>query len=109
MRRVWDSGVIERAGATLDFWLKDLAALNTPENCAARLKGRVKEWATESLPAARAAYQDPATEKRIKPGTKLGDAYDNADMPVARQRMAQAGLRLAWVLNGALGEQGALE
>jgi hypothetical protein len=63
--------------------------------------GTPEDWATESLLAARDAYQDPTTGKRIKSGTKLGDAYYNANLPVARQRMAQAAARLAWVLNEA--------
>jgi hypothetical protein len=62
----------------------------TPEDCA-----------TESLLAAREAYQDPQTGKRIKSGTKLGDAYHAKNLPVARQRLAQAGMRLAMVLNEA--------
>ena len=53
---------------------------------------------TGSLPGAE-------TGKRLKPGVKLGDAYYNANLPVARQRLAQAGLRLAWVLNEAFAEK----
>ena len=37
--------------------------------------GTVEDWATECLLAAREAYEDPATGQRIKPGAKLGDAY----------------------------------
>jgi hypothetical protein len=58
--------------------------------------------ATESLLAARAAYQDPATGQRIKPGAKLGDAYQERSLPVVKQRLYQAGVRLAGVLNEAL-------
>jgi hypothetical protein len=58
--------------------------------------------ATESLLAARAAYQDPATSQRIKPGAKLGDAYQQTNLPVVKQRLYQAGVWLAWVLNDAL-------
>ena len=39
------------------------------------MKGAVEDWATESLLAARQAYQVPETGKRIKSGTKLGDSY----------------------------------
>jgi hypothetical protein len=35
MHRVWDSGIIQRAGGTEDFWLADLAELDTRENRAA--------------------------------------------------------------------------
>jgi hypothetical protein len=38
-------------------------------------------------------------EQRIKPGAKLGDAYQEKSLPVVRQRMFRAGVRLAKVLN----------
>jgi hypothetical protein len=53
------------------------------------------------LLAAREAYQDPQAGNRIKSSTKLGDAYQAKNLPVARKRLAQAGFRLAWVLNTA--------
>jgi len=61
--------------------------------------GPVEDWATESLVAARQAYQDPGTGRRIKPGTKRGDAYQEANLPVVRRRLYLAGVRLAMVLN----------
>jgi hypothetical protein len=64
----------------------------------------VEAWATESLLAARAAYQDPATGQRMKPGAKLGDAYQARSLPVAKRRLYQAGARLAWVLNEVFSE-----
>jgi hypothetical protein len=51
------------------------------------------------------AYQVPETKQRLKPGQKLSDAYFNANLPVARQRMYQAAVRLAMVLNDAFPEQ----
>jgi S1/P1 Nuclease len=101
MHRVWDSGIIERAGDTEDFWLADLAELDTAENRAAWMAGKVEDWATESLLAARAAYQVHGSDKRIKSGQKLGEGYQAAHLPVVRRRLCQAGLRLAWVLNEA--------
>jgi hypothetical protein len=35
----------------------------------------------------------------LKPGQKLADACPEANLPVARRRLYQAGVRLAWVLN----------
>jgi nuclease S1 len=101
MHRVWDTGIIERAGTTEAFWLNDLAGLDTPENRAAWMAGTPEDWATESLLAAREAYQNPQTGKRIRPGAKLGDAYLAKNLPVARQRLARAGMRLAMLLNEA--------
>jgi hypothetical protein len=50
-------------------------------------------------------YQDPLTGTRIKPGTKLGDAYHAASLPVAKRRLYQAGVRLATILNEVLGAE----
>jgi hypothetical protein len=95
---------LRRAGDTQHFWLAELAAFDTPENRDVATKGTVEDWATESLLAAREAYQDPRTGKRIKSGTKLGDEYQEKNLPIARRRLAQAGLRLACVLNEAFAE-----
>jgi hypothetical protein len=99
MHRVWDSGIIKRAGDTEDFWLADLAELDTAENRAAWMSGTVEDWATESLLAAREAYVIPGTVKRLKSGQKLASAYQEANVPVVRMRLYQGAVRLARVLN----------
>ena len=85
MHRLWDTDMIARVGDTEDFWLKDLAAPDTLEARAAAMKGTVEDWATESLLAARQAYQVPETGNRLKPGQKLADAYLEANVPVVRR------------------------
>ena len=35
MHRVWDSGIIERVNTMEEFWLAELATLDTPESRAA--------------------------------------------------------------------------
>ena len=101
LHRVWDSGVIEREKPNEDRWLDDLVAMDTPEARSRNQAGSVEEWATESLLIARKAYQDPVTGQRIKSGQKLGDAYQKASLPLVKQRLYQAGVRLAMVLNEA--------
>jgi hypothetical protein len=64
------------------------------------MAGSIEDWATESLQAARGAYQDAATGMRITPGQRLGDAYQEANLPVVRRRLSQGGIRLAMWLNG---------
>src|SRR5262249_36900874 len=91
MHRTWDTDIIERAGRDEGRWLDDLGTMDTPEASAKAMSGTVEDWATESLLAARQAYQDPGTGQRIKPGTKLGDAYQDANLPVVRWRLYQAG------------------
>ena len=68
------------------------------------MKGTVEDWATESLRAVRAAYNLLQTGQRLKPGQKLGDRYFDGNLPVVRQRLYRAGVRLANVLNEAFGE-----
>jgi hypothetical protein len=99
MHRLWDTDMIERTGNTEDSWLADLAALDTPEARAAAMKGTVEDWATESLLAARQAYQVPETGKRLKLGQKLADAYLEANLPIVRRRLYEGRVRLAMVLN----------
>jgi nuclease S1 len=96
MHALWDSGMIERVSKSEAVWLADLAA---PEARQEAMKGTVEDWATESLLAARRAYQVSETGKRLKSGQKLGDAYLNANLPVVRKRLYQGGIRLAMVLN----------
>jgi hypothetical protein len=104
MHALWDTLMIERVSKSEDAWLNDLAALDTAENRTEWIKGTVEDWATESLLAAREAYQDPATGLRLKAGTKLADVYQKKSLPVVRRRLSQAGVRLAMVLNEALAE-----
>jgi hypothetical protein len=66
------------------------------------MKGMVEDWATQSLLAAREAYRVPETGERLKSGQKFSDACLNANLPVVRRRLYQAGVRLAMVLNDAL-------
>jgi nuclease S1 len=101
LHALWDTLMIERVSKSEDVWLTDLAALDTPENRKDWMSGAVEDWATESLLAARAAYQIPGTDKRLKSGQKLGDEYQATHLPVVRRRLAQAGIRLAWALNEA--------
>ena len=101
MHRVWDTGIIERASQDEARWLDDLIAMDTPEARQKAQGGSVEDWATESLLAAREAYQDPETGNRMKSGAKLGDAYYEKNLKVAKRRLYQAGVRLAWVLNEA--------
>jgi hypothetical protein len=86
MHRVWDSCIIERAGRVEDAWLADLTAMDAPEARAKALSGSVEDRATESLMAARRAYQDSATGMRIRPGARLADAYQAAHLPTVRRR-----------------------
>jgi hypothetical protein len=49
MHRLWDTDMIERVSMSEYAWLKELAALATPQSPEDALKGSVEDWATESL------------------------------------------------------------
>jgi hypothetical protein len=91
--------MIERVNKSEDYWLKELTVLPSSQSRDTTAEGTVEDWATESLLAARQAYQVPETGMRLKPGQKLRDAYLEANLPVVRQRLYQGGVRLAKVLN----------
>jgi nuclease S1 len=101
MHGLWDTGRIERVSKDEEHWVKELTVLPSLQSRDATSGGTVEDWATESLLAAREAYINPATNQRINPGTKLSDAYLEKSLPIVRQRLYQAGMRLAKVLNEA--------
>jgi S1/P1 Nuclease len=88
-------------GKSEEFWLNDLPELDTKPIRTAAMFGTPETWATESLLAARQAYQVPETGQRMKSGQKLGDAYVKANLPVVRQRLYRGSVRLATILNEA--------
>ena len=68
MHALWESGIIERVSRSEEVWLKNIGARDTEQARGEAGKGTVDDWATESLLAAREAYQDPVTGVRIKRG-----------------------------------------
>ena len=92
LHRVWDSGIITPgASRTRTDGSPTWSRWTRRRPVSKAQGGTVEDWATESLLAAREAYQDPATGQRMKPGAKLGDAYQAKSLPVAKQRLYQAG------------------
>jgi hypothetical protein len=79
------SGPAETEG----FWLAELDHLDTEQNRTACMAGKIEDWATESLLAARAAYLMLGTDLRPKRGQKLTEEYYNTNLPVARQQLAK--------------------
>lgn len=104
MHSLWDGGMLQRMSDKEDYWLKELTVLPSSQTPDTSATGTVEDWATESLLAAREAYVDPLTGQRIKSGAKLGLDYHNKNIPVVKERMYLAGIRLATVLNEAFGE-----
>jgi nuclease S1 len=99
MHRLWDGDMLYHVDRDEDRWMAEMIKMDTPEARKRAMAGTVEEWATESLKLAKSAYIDPATGKKIKRGTKLGEPYQAANLPIARQRVYLGGVRLAMVLN----------
>ncbi len=101
LHRVWDSGMIEHDMKTEAEWVDLISKQITPELSQSWCRGGPPEWADESLALARLAYRNPADQAELKKGAKLGQAYQDAYLPLAERRLAMAGVRLAWILNTA--------
>ena len=104
LHSVWDTGIITRAEKDEGRWVDILAAMDTPEARQKAQGGTVEDSATESLLASREAYQDPATGQRMKPGTKLADAYQAKSLPVAKERLYRASTASEGAQRGVPGE-----
>jgi hypothetical protein len=99
LHKVWDTDMIERTSHDEDEWLEMLKELDTTDHQKKYMTGTPEDWATESLLAAKEAYKVPGADRQVKKGEKLGTAYVDANLPVVRLRLYQAGIRLAMVLN----------
>ncbi|MDG3004679.1 S1/P1 nuclease [Paludisphaera mucosa] len=102
LHQVWDSGIL-RVGFRNERELAD-ALFDVARRPEARnwLGGDAEDWADESLKAAKKAYLMPGTNEFIRPGARLGREYQDAQLPVAVERLARAGMRLSDVLNADL-------
>ena len=99
LHRVWDSGLLERPGAEEAAYVAALEKTITPDLAAEWSKGSTVDWADESLALARKAYRNPIDDKEMRSGARLLQPYQDAFQPEAERRVAQAGVRLAWILN----------
>ncbi len=106
LHRVWDSELAERALTEPPA----ITALSpTPAERAAWSRGGVADWARESWDLSRtlvyprlSGYPDTCGRKSdIRP--RIDEAYVAAARPVVRRQVERAGVRLAKLLNGALG------
>lgn len=100
LHRLWDSGMIDHASVSDRVWVERISPELTDKNIEAWSKGTVEDWATESLVAAQQAYRYPKGSPEPMPsGTTIGKDYEELAIPVIRERLAQAGVRLANELN----------
>lgn len=89
----WDSGLLEHTGRSEQEYVAYLEQMITAKNLQAG--GTPEDWANESLSLAKKAW--------LNDGGSVDDAYYKANIHIVDERLAVAGLRLAAVLNQALG------
>jgi hypothetical protein len=103
LHRIWDSGLLEHDRRSESEWVEVLNGSINPK--AAERWARVtspEDWANESLAVARRAYCFPGSDDPLRRGARIGEAYEKANLPIARERLEEAGVRLAVLLNEAL-------
>ena len=90
----WDTGLIEHAGRSEQEYVAYLEQMIDGKKLQAG--GTPQDWANESLRLARQVW--------VKEGGAIDQAYYQANISIVDERLALAGLRLAAMLNEALGK-----
>ena len=92
----WDTNLVELETGNEEELAKRLTANLTEEERRKWQAGDPAQWTNESLTLVRShAYN-------IGTSPELSDQYVEKARPVVRRRLAQAGIRLAWLLNSVL-------
>jgi hypothetical protein len=90
----WDTGLIEHTGRSEQDYVAYLEQMITAKKLQA--SGQPADWANESLQLARKVW--------LNDGGAVDETYYKANINIVDERLALAGLRLAAVLNDALGK-----
>lgn len=101
LHQLWDSGLFHeryRRHAEDELVREATAMAGRPE-ARGWIRGRVEDWADESLQIGKRAYLDPATGRTLRSGDEVGRGYIEANAPIAVERVAQSGVRLAAMLD----------
>jgi len=91
----WDTGLIEHSQRREADYDKALEELISREKLSARADSTPGDWANESFKTARQAW--------VKDGGAIDQVYYRKNISVVDEKLALAGLRLARLLNQALG------
>jgi hypothetical protein len=93
---VWDVGLIDHAKRSEQDYVMYLAGLITRQNLQAQADGTPEDWANESFHLAHQVW--------LNDGGQADEAYYRKNIELVDERLALAGLRLAGLLNEALGK-----
>ena len=99
LHRVWDVDVVEVLGFDPDAAAQNIERGITPEQRRAWSGGTPADWANEAHAIARDQIYPPLQGARE---LRLPRDYAWREANVARQQLARAGVRLAWLLNTTL-------
>jgi nuclease S1 len=109
LHRIWDSGLFDhdheqdREPRSESAWIEALTRSIDPEKAGRWARSTSPEdWANESLAVARRAYCPPGSDVPLRSGAKIGEAYEQANLPIARERLEESAVRLAVLLNATL-------
>jgi hypothetical protein len=101
LHQVWDFRILERHSTSVRRILAEVEKVAAGMTQFQLSGGHEADWASESLTLAREAYVLD-TDRAIRPGAALNEAYCAKALPVIRTRLAQAGVRLAARLNAVM-------
>jgi S1/P1 Nuclease len=96
LHALWDTGILQTEQGSARAIAKRLDEKISDDDRKAWEAGSAKEWADESL-ALTIEYVYPVPENG-----EISDEYAKRALPVLHKRLAQAGVRLAWLLNAVL-------
>lgn len=96
LHQLWDTRVVEALGSDSVKVVQDIRRSIAPLQRKGWQAGSAAAWATETHLVARDRVY-PAMQGRRS--LRLPPSYLRDEMPVVRQQLAKAGLRLAWLLN----------
>jgi hypothetical protein len=99
LHKVWDVDVVQELGFNTGRIAEGLERSVTPAQRKAWAKGSPAAWADESHAIARGQIYPPLSGRR---SLRLPRDYAGREATIARAQLAKAGVRLAWLLNGAL-------
>jgi S1/P1 Nuclease len=92
---LWDTGLLETEQGSAEEVAKKLDREVSPHDRKTWKAGTLPDWADESLALA-ISYAYPIPESH-----EISDDYMKRALPIIHKRLAQAGVRLAWLLNAA--------
>jgi hypothetical protein len=92
----WDIGLIEHTGLSERQYVSKLDQLIARRGLMVQAKGTAEGWANESFLLAKKVW--------LNEGSAIDEAYYKTDIEIVDQRLALAGIRLASLINQALGK-----